>query len=51
MDCFAGSDYDHYPVVDKNGMLMRMESVCRTRVEGGGRKSLVYIKIVKTNSM
>ena len=29
MDCFAGSDdYDHYPVVDKNGMLMKMESIC-----------------------
>ena len=28
MDHFAGSDYDHYPVVNKNGMLMRMESVC-----------------------
>ena len=29
MDRFAGSDYDHYPVVNKNnGMLMRIESVC-----------------------
>ena len=47
LDRFAGSDYDHYPVVDKNGMLMRMEdlhvrmprnSSKRTRVGGGGRE-------------
>ena len=42
MDRFAGTHYDHSPVVNMDGMLMRMESVCikKERVERVDAKEL-----------